>query len=212
MAIDTIAYAVKYRFPTLFGFAYTFARAAAAVRHGRRRRSALGAATLSGHVGALPGQIRPLDRRDVNVLHTFFARIPHEHLRHFHPHGVSQHALRRVVQSPAYCCYGLFVDGQLSAYGLLKLAPWKRAYMGRLVLPDCVSRGMGKFLSRYLSWQSYLIGVVPGSTIHKENAVSLASHRAVRPIEIVEELPGGFYRVLYPVMEADMVPPVLELP
>lgn len=211
MTVDSMVYRIKNRFPALFRLMYSCARPMAAVRHGSRRRAAMAAALLEGTVGGRRSAMRPLGVRDLDGLHAFLAGMPADHLHYFHPHGFSIRALRRVLRSAAFSCYGLFVEGELQAYGILKLLPTRRGYVGRLVSPSAAGRGIGKFLSRYLSWQAYLTGVIPSATVHRDNTVSLASQRSIRIVQIHEELPGGYRRVTYPVMDGDKLAPELNL-
>lgn len=211
MNLDTLAYRIKYNFPAAFQVFYSITRGVAVVRHKRGRQAALACATIRGTISGRDSVIRPLESDDTGLVQTFLSGLPKEHLRYFQPHGMDHNAISGVLSSRAYCCYGVFVEEQIKAYCLIKLFPTRNAYIGRLVAPDCAGQGIGKFLSRYLCWQSSIIQVTPSSTIHRNNFPSLASHRAVRETAITDELPNGFVRVVYPKTESDSHPPELHL-
>lgn len=211
MTVDSMVYRIKHHVPALFRLMYLFARPVAIMRHGRCRKTAVAAALLEGSVGGRHSVMRPLGVRDLDDLYAFLAGMPADHLYYFHPHDFSVPALRRVLRSAAFCCYGLYVEGKLHAYGILKLLPSRRGYFGGLVSPEAAGRGIGKFLWRYLWWQAYLIRVIPAATVHRDNTASLASQRSIRIVQMHEELPGGYRRVTYPVMESDKHAPELNL-
>jgi hypothetical protein len=71
--------------------------------------------------------------------------------------------------------------------------------------------GIGKFLSRFLYWQGYLLKFQPCSTIHVDNMASLKSHAAVRPYNIVAKLPNGFQLIRFSLVPEDSAPPKLDI-
>lgn len=211
MSIDRIAYIVRSKVPWLFNVVERLATEITVLRHSRRRRAALKVGCLSGTVQGCDATVRPIRLEEAGSLSLFFEILPEEYLTFFHPHSFSPRGLRKVLESEAFCCYGVFINDEIKAYGLIKLFPTRNAYIGRLVAPDRASQGIGKFLSRYLCWQSSIIQVTPSSTIHKDNLPSLASHKSVRKVVMADELPNGYVRVVYPQMESDSHAPELSL-
>jgi hypothetical protein len=83
--------------------------------------------------------------------------------------------------------------------------------MGRLVSADMKGLGIGKFLSRYLYHQAFLLGFQPCSTIHEDNTASLKSHAAVRPFTVAGELPGGYRLIKFKRLPEDAAAPELHI-
>jgi len=124
---------------------------------------------------------------------------------------VDRKSLRRILARDDVMTYGLFVGEEMCAYALLKLFFTKRAYIGRLVAPRLTGIGVGKFLSRYLCWQGNLLRFCPCSSIHHDNLASLKSHAAVRPYNVVAELPNGFRLIRFGTIPEDDNPPTLDI-
>lgn len=206
-----MVYGIKQRFPLVFRFMDSSSRFFTSVRHRKRRNGALQESCIGGKANGKDASIRKLSLSDTELLAEFLHSVPEEHVQFFHPHGFSKCEIEKVLNSSAFCCYGLFMEDEIVAYALIKLFPTRNAYIGRLVSPTLTGLGIGKFLSRYLCWQAYLMRVVPGATIHKENMASLRSAQSVRKVEIREELTGGYMRLSYPVMDSDKSKPELNL-
>ena len=156
--MEKLAYLIKHRFPGLFRGIDALAQVVTGLRCGRSRTRALAEAHIAGTVDGLTAEIRPLQAADAGALTEFLSAMPEDHLEFFRPHGFDADAIARVVYSRAFMAYGLFVDGSLSAYGLLKLAPTGSAFIGLLVEPRLHGRGLGRFLIHYLYWQASLAG------------------------------------------------------
>jgi len=117
--------------------------------------------------------------------------------------------LEAVLNSKAFMNYGLFIDGKIAGYALLKVAPTGSAFIGLLVHPDYGKLGLGKFLVEYLYWQASRAGLRARSTISRDNPASLRSHQAVGDFEVIAELPNDYLMIEFPVAEREK--PVLWL-
>lgn len=195
MSIDSIAYRIKHTFPAAFKVLYGVARGVAEVCHRRGRQTALELSTIRGTIDGENSVIRPFGSNDVDAVYTFFTDLPVQHLQHFQPHGMDRQSISRVLSSRAYCCYGLYVSNSLAAYCLIKLTPNRNAYVGLLVAPSMTGKGIGKFLWRYLIWQSLQMGLQPCATIHEHNLSSLHSLRSVEDNLLQTSLPGNYLRI-----------------
>jgi len=211
MSLDSIAYRFKQRHPGVYAGLVTVAGSITALRHGRARNNAVSRGTIKGIVRDAPAVIRPLVVDDLDALSRFFTSLPDSHFKYFRPHGFSSSALRKVLKSPAYICYGVFRDGEIIAYCLIKLFPTKHAYGGRIASPRFTGIGLGKYMWRYLIWQCTQLGVKPNSTIHNDNLASLGSLRAVQPNIALSPLPGGYQRIEIPIWNIAVDPPELNL-
>lgn len=207
--LDRTFYAIKARFPWLYDMAAWGGRQAVVLLFGRAIRQAQAQSAVDGTVRGKPATMRHLHPTDVGALAAMLEEIPEDHLRFFHPHGLGRSELDQVVRRPDIMTYGLFANGKICAYAILKLFPTRKAYIGRLVSPALAGLGIGRFLSRYLYWQSRLLGFQPCSTIHTENLASLKSHAAVRPYEVAADLPNGFKLIRFTTGSADDIPPEL---
>ena len=196
--MEKLAYLIKHRFPGLFRGIDALARAVTGLRFGRRRERALAEARIAGTVDRLPAEIRPLQAADAGALTEFLAAMPAEYLEFFRPHGFDAGAVMRVMRSRAFMTYGLFVDGSLRAYGLLKLAPTGSAFIGLLVGPRLHGRGLGRFLVHYLYWQASLADFRARSTISEHNVASVRAHKAVAEYRVVAELPNDYSMIEFP--------------
>jgi GNAT superfamily N-acetyltransferase len=196
--VERVAYLIKHRFPVLFRPIAGLARAVTVLRYGLRREQALGRATLVGTVSGQPAEIRPIRKGDVAMLAGFLAAMPEEQLKFFRPHGFDAPAVERVVRSRAFMTYGLFVEGRLNAYALLRLSPTGSAFIGLLVAPSLQGRGLGRFLVHYLYWQASLAGFRVRSTISQHNAATVRAHRAAADYRVVAELPNDYLMIEFP--------------
>ena len=196
--MERFAYLIKHRFPGLFRPIAGLARAVTVLRYGRRRERALGRATLVGTVSGHPAEIRPLREGDAAMLAGFLAAMPEDHLQFFHPHDFDATAVERVLGSRAFMTYGLFVEGRLNAYGLLRLSPTGSAFIGLLVAPSLQGLGLGRFLVHHLYWQASVAGFRVRSTISQHNAATVRAHRAVADYRVVAELPKDYLMIEFP--------------
>jgi hypothetical protein len=206
--MERLAYLIKYRAPGLFRVIERAGRTVTVLRFGRRRERALANARIRGTVGGRPAEIRPMEEGEVARLTDFLAAMPEEHLRFFHPHGFDAREVERVLRSRAFMAYGLFVEGEFVAYGLLKLSPGGSAFRGRLVAPSFIGLGLGRFLSRYLEWQSLLSGLRPRATISRRNLASLNSLDVSGEVKVVSELPNDYLLIEF--VGGTVSPPRLE--
>lgn len=195
--MEYIAYLLKSYLPWLFSGISSFAQIITCVRYRNREKLAYKVARIDGNIGKVPAFIRPLDLDDAEALFGFLNTLPDSHLKYFRPHEFDLHELQRVISSSAFMNYGLFCDGKLVAYAILKLTPIGSAFIGRLVSPELNGLGIGKYLATYLYWQALKVGVVPHSTISKNNLASLRSHQAVAEYEVVKSLPNDFLLIRF---------------
>jgi GNAT superfamily N-acetyltransferase len=196
--MEKLAYLLKQRMPGAFRFVEAAARKVVILRFGRRLAQAEQAGAIVGTIGGLPGEIRPLCPADAEVLTLFLGNLPDDYLRYFQPHAFDEAGLERVLRSRAFLNYGIFVEGSLAAYALLKISPTGSAFIGLLVHPDFGRLGIGKFIVAYLYWQASLAGLRTRSTISRNNPASLRSHEAVSEFEIVAELPNDYIMIEFP--------------
>lgn len=211
MPIDSIAYTIRSKSPTLFNLIETALSGLTRLRYSRRRKRAIAAAEVSGSVRGRFGTIRSLVDKDLTTLHAFLSGIPAQYFSYFHPHSFSMDGLHKVLSSTRISCYGLFVDADLVAYCLIKLFPTRQAYCGLIVHPEYAGWGIGKFLWRYLIWQSYLLGALPAATVHMDNVASLRSLQAVEPQTGTHKLRNGYLRLTIPIRTENRERPELRL-
>jgi hypothetical protein len=190
--LERLAYHLKLRLPWLFVPVRRASELFTGWRFASRRRTALDQAAIDGRLDGKPAVIRPLGAADVESLHRFLSAQPAGHLQYFHPHGFSREELQQILSSNAFMTYGLYADGTLVAYALLKLAPTGSAFIGRLVGAAHGGKGLGAFLASYLYWQAAIAGLRPQSTISKQNMASLQSHSRNGPYKVTGELPNDY--------------------
>lgn len=195
MIVDTLIYRIKHYLPPVYDVLYFAARGLAAARHFRGRTRAYRQGEVRGTVAGKTTVIRPLNVGDVDMLHGFISGLPNSHFRFFRPHGFSETALKNTVRSSAFACYGVFREGAIIGYCLIKLFPTRNAYVGLIVAPDFVGIKLGKYLWRYLIWQSMLMGVKAHATVHTNNIASLGSLRSVQSDIRTSSLPGDYQRI-----------------
>lgn len=196
--MEYFAYLLKQRLPSLFSFIEKVARVVVKVRYGSRITSAENDSLVEGSINDSTAQMRALRTNDVSDLKRFLDDLPLDWLRYFRPHSFETKTLIDVVNSRAFLIYGLFVDGCLQGYALLKITPTGCAFIGLLVHPDLSGRGLGRFIVEYLYWQASLAGLRTRSTISRLNLASLRSHEAVSKYKIVADLPNDFIMIEFP--------------
>ena len=207
---ERVGYLIRYRFPAIYRTLNTLAGWITANLYHRSISAALQQAYVEGKVKGEKSWVNVIGIEHVELLENLVKTIPQDYLTFFHPHGMDHQSLEQVLKNRAVLTYGIIRRGELIAYVLLKLFPGRKAYIGRLVRPEYAGIGLGKFLSRYLCWQCYLMDFRPYSTIHPDNVASLKSHAAVRPYTVVEVLHNGFYLIRFELTKEDEVPPKLE--
>ena len=208
---DRIFYILKGQVPSLFSLAYLLARTSTVLLYGRAISRATRQASVEGTVQGRPAVMRTLVPEDLDAMTTMIEAMSEEHLRFFRPHDFEPSVLAKIIARSDIMTYGLFVADEMCAYALLRLLPDKRAYIGRLVKPEAVGLGVGKYLSRFLYWQAYLLGFQACSTIHRDNLASLRSHASVRPFTVGAELRNGYSLIKFDLIPEDSVAPPLRI-
>lgn len=211
MTIDQLAYKLKSHCRPLFSITEVICGYFVAIIHRHDIGKALLEAKQVGSVNGRTATIRPLEVGDSNELLSFFDTLPQRHLKYFHPHGFARRDIDKILTRPYYLTYGVFIDGSIVGYCLLKLYPGKKAFLGRIVSPDLTGCGLGKFFSLYLKWQSRLMGFRLRSTIHKSNIASLESHKSAGSFHVLAELPNQFCLIEFPIDSKPSTAPVLHL-
>ena len=196
--MEYLAYLIKQRLPSLFVVIGCVGRWVVTRRFGRRMASAERCSLVEGFVNDRPAHMRALHPSDIGELKVFFEELPQDWLKYFNPHSFKVDGLTFVLKQRAFLKYGLFVDGLLQGYALLKVAPTGSAFIGLLVHPDVSGLGLGRFIVGYLYWQASLAGLRTRSTISKLNTASLRSHRAVTNYKIIAELPNDYIMIEFP--------------
>lgn len=195
--ITKLAYRLKQKLPTFYSYVEQATATLFAIAKGRLLSHVRAKSNYVGNVDCEVLTVRILEDTDSDViaLSTFLNELPNDHLRFFHPHGFSPTDVRRVLRRLDRICSGLFQDELLVAYTIIKLYPGNRAFLGLVVHPRYVGRGIGKFLWRFMYWQCSILRVEPFSTISRHNDASLRSQRAVASCAIVEDLDNDYQLV-----------------
>ena len=197
--MERIAYLLKYRFPCVFRAVELIGRLAVRLMYGRRIRSALRRSRIQGSVRDITAEARQLSERDIDDLHHFLTTLPQGYLKYFQPHSFERYDLGVILGSSVFLTYGVFVEGELRAYALLKVAPTGSAFIGLLVHPDMSGLNVGKFIVEYLYWQASLAGLRTCSTISRDNTASIKAHQAVSDFKIIADLPNNYMMIKFPV-------------
>ncbi len=196
--LENIAYRLRVCVPLFFRQIEKIARGVVSIRFGRHIKTAEAISTIHGIVQGWPAVIRPLTESDLSGLKAFLDTMPDFHLKFFHPHDFDEQSLIKVLRSRAFLNYGLFINDELTAYGLLKVSPTGSGFMGQLVSPDWCGRGLGRYLVAYLYWQASIAKLRPRATISCDNKVSLHAHASVADYRIVAELPNNYLMIEFP--------------
>ena len=207
--IERFVYLIKTHLPGVFPGVACVGRLVTAFRFSRQRAEALSKAVIQGELTGQRAVMRPLEIEDVEALQRFIDAIPEPNLVYFHPHGFGRVDLMAVLRSRSFMAYGLYVEGSLAAYALLKLAPTGSAFIGLLVGPEHIGKGVGRFIVEYLYWQASLAGLRTRSTISRHNSASLRSHRSVAEFAVIAELPNNYVMIEFPKVRREL--PVLGL-
>lgn len=207
--LDRLVYKLKLKFPELYRVIETLGGCMTVLRYRGPLRLVEEENRIIGMVLGKKAEMRLIGPEDTYALREMIAGIPKEHLKFFSPHGMDEKSIHHVLKRRNFLTYGLFIEGRMKAYALLKLFPTGKTYIGRLILPELTGLGLGKFLSRYLYWQAHLLGFQPCSTIHNDNIASLRSHESVRPFTVGARLPGGFNLIEFQISEEDKNKPEL---
>ena len=211
MSLDKVAYRIKQRCPGLFKVIEFSAGYFVYFLNRRSIRRALTHATIHGEIHKQPAQIRPLRIDDLDQLLSFFATLPESHFTYFRPHGFSRSDIIKVLTRPYYLKYGLFVNDILIGYCLTKLYPGKVGFIGRIISTDYAGFGLGKFFSKYLQWQCYLLRFKMRSTISSNNLPSLGSHKSAGGFTFLASLPNGYTLIEFPRENMPKQPPALSI-
>lgn len=211
MTIDMIGYVLKHKTPLLFKPADLLGRVLVWLKYREKIDRAISDACIQGAIHGKPAVMRYISVDDFAMLKEMISRVPDEHLKYFHPHAFSDKALRSVLKRKTLLTYGLICESQMQAYAILKLYPFKKAYLGRIVAPDVMRMGIGCFLLRWLYWQTRLVGFRPYVTINKDNIASLGSHASVRPIHPIATLPCNYTLFRCELRPEDRNPPILQI-
>ena len=196
--MEYFAYLLKQRVPVLFAVIEKVSCYIVNVRFGRRIIAAERYSLVEGIINDKPAQMRALSLSDVADIKFFLDDLPSEWLKYFNPHSFEVDGLRVVFKKRAFLKYGLFIDGCIQGYALLKVAPTGSAFVGLLVHPELSGLGLGRFIVEYLYWQASLAGFRTRSTISKSNTASLCSHRAVSEYTVVADLPNDYVMIEFP--------------
>ena len=205
---DRAAYALKMRFPRLFRSLARGAEIVTGLRFRRRIAAARAHAEIAGCIDGHPARIRPLSVDDADRLGEYFARVPGPRLEFFRPHDFGEASLRRVLDSGAYSCYGIFQGESIVAYCVLKLSPSGAGYIGLYVDDSMSGRGLGRFIVHFLYWQASIAGLRTRSTISRDNVASIRCHEAVSPFEVVATFENNYQMIEFP--QQPVQPPVLD--
>ena len=209
--IDRFIYTIKHRTPSVFAFINSSAAWLTRLRHAHRREKVRSRSDITGTIRGQVARVRCLEVDDAEILFGFLHKIPEERFRFFKPHDFSREGVLRVLHSRNLLCSGVFIDHKIVAYALIKLFPTRSAYLGLIASADFSGFGLGKYIWRYLIWQSAIMKIRPCATIHVENLASLGSLRSVRPGIVSYQLPGNYLRIDIPVVLSDLHRPELEL-
>lgn len=207
MVIDKLAYWVRHNWNGLSKVLDCLAEEWAGRFYGKKITLATRDAGYCGSVLGLDANVRMLNQSDAHELEAFFVSLPKDSFIYFKPHGFSAKDVIDVLRSKRFLAYGVFVQGGLIAYSILKLYPGSKAYFGRIIDPRFSGKGMGKFLSIYLQWQCKLMKLRMRGTINLKNKPSVGSHLSVGGFEILGPLPGGYTLIEMPLNKlADQAP------
>lgn len=165
---------------------------------------------VKGSVGGESASMRALTLEDLDTFEAFFSKFTDDYLVFFKPHGFSRNELRSILKKPYYLLYGLFVDGEIVGYAILKLFWGRKAFRGRLVAQDWGGRKVGHYLSKYINWQCGELGFRARSTISKKNHASLKSHEVKGHYTVLSELADDYMLIEFKQVEHD-APPELEI-
>lgn len=207
--MEKLVYLIRNYTPKMFDLILPLADAVTVALYGRRMISALKQGALTGEIQGRHATLRPLSIDDLDDLHQFLDRMPEAHLKYFRPHGFDRPSLSYILNSSAFLKYGLFVNGQIRAYSLLKASPAGSGFIGQLVDPAFTGIGIGKLLVHHLYWQAWLAGLKTRATISQENQASLRSHGAVADYQVIAELPNGYLMIEFP--KGNVNPPEILL-
>lgn len=196
--MDTLAYAIKHRWPKLFQWLASVAEWLTGILYKDKVKSALRQSLIIGTIKRQEAIIRSLNSKDLSDLDVFLNSMPDERLSYFRPHRFDHDGLKAVLASNAYMNYGLYVESELVGYALLKISPSRAAYIGLLIHPRFSGLELGKFLVAYLYWQASTAGLKTRSTISRHNPASLRSHEAVAYINVVSDLPNDYMLIELP--------------
>ncbi len=194
--MDKLAYKIKSFSPSFFRLLATAAGIITITRYGNTVKTVLKqSGRFEAHENLL---IRPLATEDANLLATFFVETPDEELLYFKPHGFSEGELVQILRTNSFMNYGMFIDGKLEGYGLLKISPTGTAYMGRIVSPIWRGHRLGGLWAQFLYWQASLAGLTTRATIKQDNIASIKSHQSIGKYREIGKLANNHIMIEYP--------------
>lgn len=209
--IVKIVYFIKTKIPIVYFIMDLIKKAYVSLMYSSLIKHALKLAYIKGSIDNKSAVIRSIDLRDVEALQNMLKEIPAKSFDFFKPHKFDFKSIRKVLKSNDIMTYGLFIEKEMKGYFLLKLFPVKKAYIGRLLVPELSGKGVGAFVSKFLYWQCFLLGFKPYATINKNNISSLKSHEKVRPYKIEKSLSDNYMLISFALTNQDIKPPILKI-
>jgi L-amino acid N-acyltransferase YncA len=211
MTLDKLAYLVKDRCAGIFRLLQVPVGRLVYLRHQKCVKRALATASIPGSIRGEQAEIRPLQHADAAELSLFLNSFGEEDLKFFRPHGFEPEEIQSVLKMGFFMLYGLFVDGEIKGYCLLKLYPGRKAYLGTILSDSLRGCGLGKYMSSYLRWQASLIDFRLRATISKDNVSSFRSHESLGAISVVCELPNNYQLFEISLDGVDVARPELKI-
>lgn len=179
--------------------------------HATGIRDAMAKAELSAHADGVRRVLRALEPGDIEPLAAFLVLQQRDHFSYFRPHSFDRPALHRHLRASQFLSYGLFEDGVIIAYGIIRITPTRSAFIGSMVSQSHAGQGVGKLMARYLYWQVASMGLHAYLTISDDNPASLRSHSPDRTLEKVQSLnDAGYSLYRAPRVAEDDSPPELN--
>lgn len=120
--------------------------------------------------GALEARIRFLEAEDEQAFTQLLACFD---FRHVPPHPLDRAAAARAIQRRSYLPFGIFVEGRLVGYLLLRLFFPRRAVTGIWTLPETYNLGLGQESLRRTAAFTTAEGIPDYATIPLDNENSL---------------------------------------
>lgn len=142
--------------------------------------------TLDGYT------FRSLTPDDLDGLFGLLDRQRSGRLDYFRPHGYSRRSLRRVTKDPAFLMFGVFFDDELVGYFFLRCFWNRKCFVGRLIDEPHERKGIGRVMNKILYNTAWRSGFRCFTTVSKDNALVLRSHKGNPAAHIREELPNDY--------------------
>ncbi len=148
--------------------------------------------------GAFSKNIKVFKEEQVDDLYHFFEEQSEEYLEYFRPHDFNKKTLKRIANENNYLAFCFYDEGKMTGYCFLRLFFNGKAFTGLISHQNYQGQGLGKKMIKVLFEAADQLGVEVFSTISKDNKGSLKSHAAVRPYEVVKELPNDYLMLRFP--------------